>query len=70
MLARGKPYLEWMERVPFSAGYKRPNIPIVKETSPAKQHLWHFTIWTSGLLENDAQRVRLFTSTLERLAFD
>lgn len=70
LFARGKPYPQWMERVPFPAGYKRPDIPNFKRVGPVKLHLWHFTMWTSRLLENDAQQVMLFASTLEGLAFD
>lgn len=70
LFAKGRPYPEWMERVPFPAGYKSPDLPTFKGTGLAKQLLWHFTMRTSKLIENDAQRVMLFASTLEGLPFD
>lgn len=59
-----------MERVPFPIGFKRPNLPAFKENGLAKQHLRPFTMRTRRLLENDAQRVMRFASTLEGLDFD
>lgn len=36
LVTKGKPYLEWMERVPFPTRYKRPDLLVFKGTSPAK----------------------------------
>lgn len=65
LFTSGKPYPAWMKSVLFPAGFKRPDLPTFKGSGPAKQHLWHFTMQIGGLLEKDAQRVMLFTSTLE-----
>lgn len=54
----------------FFIGFKSTNLLAFKGNSPAKQHPWLFTMQTSGLLENDAQRVMLFASTLQGLVFD
>lgn len=53
MFTRGKLYHEWMERVPFLTGFKRPVLPVFKGKVPAKQHLRHVTMWTGGFMEND-----------------
>lgn len=69
-IPKGKLYPEWMEKVAYVKDYKRPtNLPMVDNTDPADQHLWHFTHKTGGLLENEAQRINLFASRMNGLAF-
>ena len=66
---KGKPYLEWMEGVPFLKKFRWPDIPIFDWTCPSLQHVWHFFRRKGALLKNDAHGIMQFTRTLVGNAF-
>lgn len=66
---KGKLYSEWMENVQFLKMYRILDIPTFDGTILALQYLLHFSMRIGGLLENNAQRIMIFASTLVGNAF-
>ncbi|XXG88111.1 hypothetical protein AAC387_Pa12g0367 [Persea americana] len=64
------PYPLWMDSVQFPTKFKQPTLQTYSGNGSAGQHVIHFKILTGVIVDQDALKIRLFTSTLKGTAFD
>ncbi|XXG41865.1 hypothetical protein AAC387_Pa01g2239 [Persea americana] len=63
------PYPLWMDSVPFPLKFKQPLLQTYMGKGSARQHVIHFKILTGAIADQDALKIRLFTSTLKDMTF-